>query len=285
MRSWLEIEVAVPAPLADPLSDLLFDLGTLGLELDDDDVWWRVRAYFPAQEPQPLVAAIDAFLSRNSRARRDPVRWRILAEDSWVDSWKEWCVPVPVGETLWIRPPWATQVPPGRIEVVIEPGMAFGTGHHPSTVGCLVLLEEVVGRDHVDRALDLGTGSGILAIALAKLGVRKIDAVDIDAVACDVARSNIRQNGVGDAVEVGATWSPASGHYDLVVANLYRNALDELASRIAVSLAPAGHLVCAGFYAEDVPAVTRAYQRCGLSLNRQWEWDRWAAQWFRKPSR
>jgi ribosomal protein L11 methyltransferase len=143
--------------------------------------------------------------------------------------------------------------------VVIDPGLAFGTGHHATTQGCLTLLERRVRDGGVRRALDLGTGSGILAIALAKLGVAEVWAVDTDADACRVARENCERNAVAERIRICDRLELAPGPFDLVAANLLGPQLIELSPVLAAVLAPCGHLIASGLLICEAPAVTAAF--------------------------
>jgi ribosomal protein L11 methyltransferase len=281
MRSWFEVEVRVPPELGEAICNRMFELGSTGLELEEGADSVLVRAYFPTDSSEHPAQELGEYL-RALRADHSVVRWRAVNEEQWADSWKQWFQPIAVGRHLWITPPWHEHSPPGRVTLTIEPGMAFGTGHHASTVGCLELIEEVLATDRIVQALDLGTGSGILAIAMAKLGVPEIRASDIDPIALGVARDNVARNGVQAAVTVESTWELGQGIYDLVAANLYRNALEELAERLATVVRQPGHLVCAGFFDGDVAAVIDAYASYGFAPERHWQRDEWAALWLRR---
>ena len=150
-----------------------------------------------------------------------------LPDEPWADAWRAHFRPVPVGRRLLVCPPW--EVPPpalaqGRLVVLIEPGRAFGTGGHGSTRSCLELLERALGGGAVSHALDVGCGSGILAIAAAALGVRRVDAIDLDPDAVAATEDNARRNAVADRVRASVAdvdgWAgPAA---PLVLANLLR---------------------------------------------------------------
>jgi ribosomal protein L11 methyltransferase len=151
--------------------------------------------------------------------------------------------------------------------VIIHPGMAFGTGQHATTLGCLEALETLATPPPA-RALDVGTGTGVLAIALAKLGVKKVVALDLDPQAITAARGNVRRNAAGTRVslackplEKAVPIAPAKHGYPLVVANLYVDALVELAPAIARRTAPGGHLVTSGVLRSQQARVRAAYAK------------------------
>lgn len=283
MQAWVEVEVAVSPDLADPLSSLLFEWGSTGTEIEESNDEVVLRAYFPAESTQAanLRDAVVRYLRAVGMAN-PRICVRTLGNQNWEDCWKRWFTPVAVGQRLWIKPPWITETLTGRTSVVIEPGMAFGTGHHPSTIGCLELLEGVVGKIPVRRALDLGTGSGILAIALAKLGVPLVHAVDIDPHAAAIARRNCVQNGVADKVRVATDWPSDELMYDCIVANLYRNALLELAPKIVSHLDEPAAFICAGFLAPDETFICSAYESLGCTLEERWEREDWVTLSFKK---
>ncbi len=285
MRRWLELEASISCDLADPLSCFLFDLGSSGVEMEEAGRSVTLRAYFPegAVGRQHLVKAVQRYL-RSLGPGNDGVTVRYLREQNWEQSWKDWFTPLAAGERLWIKPPWVTETPAGRIPLVIDPGMAFGTGHHPSTLGCLELIERAIAEAPIEKALDLGTGSGILAIALAKLGARVVYAVDIDRDALATARVNAARNGVAELIEVQDTWGAAGSAYHCIVANLYSSALQEFAPQICSHLDPLGSFICAGFIAADELSICNIYARLGLFLRQRWERENWVALWFRKTN-
>jgi len=166
---------------------------------------------------------------------------------------------VRVGERLLVAPPWDVPPADGREVLVIEPGMAFGTGQHATTRGCLEAIECAVAAGPVRSALDVGTGSGILALALARLGVARVVAVDTDAAVLPLARANLVRNGADDVVLVGGPVTALRGVFDLVLANLLAEALVAEASRLVHTVAPGGRLVLSGILADQVDAVCGAY--------------------------
>lgn len=283
MRRWLELEATVSPELADPFSSFLFELGSGGIEMEEANQAVTLRAYFPEERihRQALLRAVQRYL-RAVSSKHHQLTVHQMSEENWGESWKQWFSPLAVGERLWIQPPWVSEKPPGRIALVIEPGMAFGTGHHPSTLGCLELIERAVTQGRTNYALDLGTGSGILAIALAKLGVPRVHAVDIDPDALAIARTNALRNEVAAVVQVAESWEASGVAYDCIVANLYRNALEELAHKIHLHLEPLGSFICSGFLVSDEPSICSAYAQLGFTVEQRWERDNWVALWFRK---
>jgi ribosomal protein L11 methyltransferase len=197
--------------------------------------------------------------------RRAAVGWRELDSDLWEMDWRQHFRPVRAGRSLVVVPPWDRDAHGGRRRVVIHPGMAFGTGQHATTLGCLEALERLASPPPA-RALDVGTGTGVLAIALAKLGVRKVLALDLDPQAITAARGNLRRNGAGSRVrlvcaplETAAPLAPRGRGYPLAVANLYVDALAELAPALALRVAAGGHLVTSGVLRSQQARVRAAF--------------------------
>jgi ribosomal protein L11 methyltransferase len=153
------------------------------------------------------------------------------------------------------------------VEIVLDPGMAFGTGSHPTTALCLGALDRELSRRPGAAVLDVGTGSGLLAIAAARLGARRVAGTENDAAALEVARENAARNGV--SVELSLS-PPASvtGRFDVVVANILANTLVELAPEVASKVAPGGALYLSGLLAGQEEQVREAYAACGLTPDR-----------------
>jgi len=207
-------------------------------------------------------------------------------EEDWANAWKAHYHVHRIGRRVVVRPPWHDHAPQ-RDEVVVEldPGMAFGTGLHPSTKLCVLALEDEIQPDI--RVLDVGTGSGILAIAAVLLGAAHVDAVDIEPVAVRSARENAARNGVADRImtregSVGPG-EPCGDAYDLVLANIIARILNDLATGIAAAVAPGGALVLSGIIESREPAVRRAFDAEGLAFDRRAQIEDWVALVYRRP--
>jgi ribosomal protein L11 methyltransferase len=240
------------ARLADSLRDYLHDLAALGL---------------PGAEPRVAVTP--------------------LPDEPWADAWRAHFRPVPVGRRLLVCPPWAATDPEpasGRRILVIEPGRAFGTGSHGSTRGCLELLERALDGGVVSRALDVGCGSGILAIAAARLGVSRVDAIDVDPDAVAATEENARRNAVADRVRasVVAVDAWAGPPAPLVLANLLGAAHLTLAPTLAGLIGSEGSLIAGGLLTAEVPAVAGAFTAAGCWLVEVAEHEGWATLLLRR---
>lgn len=183
-----------------------------------------------------------------------------IADPGWATLWKRRFKPFRVGRRFLIAPPWNRASEPGRLSMVVEPGQAFGTGHHPTTRGALRALERLSAQRRFKRALDVGTGSGILAIAMARLGVASVLGIDLDEAALENARRNVRLNGAQRRARLARTPSTRlKGPFDLVVANILSTALIELAPELKRLLGPEGRLVLGGILAREARAVAARY--------------------------
>jgi ribosomal protein L11 methyltransferase len=221
------------------------------------------------QEAGRLAQTLRGSLAEWSAGERWRVRVRPLAPRDWSQSWKRHFRPVRAGERVVVVPPWfRPRAKAGDCVVVIEPGLSFGTGQHATTRGCLQFVDLLARQGVHGPFLDLGCGSGILAIAAARLGFAPVVAVDNDPAVPPQARRNCRLNGVEGQVE--CRWADASGArraggYAVVAANLLSEVLAAEAPRVARLLRPAAsHLVVSGILAHQYAAVRAAYEACGL---------------------
>lgn len=186
-------------------------------------------------------------------------RWEELADRDWSEAWKNGLEPVRVGGLV-ITPPWLATG--AADEIVIEPAQAFGTGHHETTAGCLAALQEhdLAGT----RVLDVGTGSGVLAIAAARLGAAAVVAVDTDPLAVDAAASNAAVNGARVEVHPGSA-EDVDGRFDVVVANLDTATLSAVADALAARLTPGGTLIASGASRDRADEAVAALHAAGLA--------------------
>jgi ribosomal protein L11 methyltransferase len=202
-----------------------------------------------------LLAELDGFFPGCAGAR---ISVREVADEDWAEGWKQSFPVIDVGERLRVRPPWLAPSGGERLEVEIEPAMAFGTGQHASTLGCLLALEDLCAAAPAPPSvLDVGTGSAILAIAAARLGAERVLAVDIDPIAIEAARKNVERNRVGAIVclDVGSL-DRVGGRFALILANLYSGMLRGMFAAFAERAEPHAVLVVAGFLDADREAVS-----------------------------
>ena len=202
----------------------------------------------------------------------------VVTNEAWQERWQEHFPPITVGKWFLLLPPWES--PPAdntRTVITIDPSMAFGTGHHATTQGCLAaieLLHEQYGAPH--SALDLGTGAGILAIALAKLGARHLWATDIDPIALTEARKNSAANHVADNLQLSDLPIERLPHpFALIVANLFSTTLISLAPVLGVAVLTHGHLILSGIQLDQEQDVLTAYAAPAWSLVARFPKEEW----------
>ena len=232
--------------------------------------------------------ALKQFAPEQRRSAALPVRLAKLKNEDWAESWKRHFSPIAIGNRLLIRPTWSRRRPKsGQSLVQLDPGMSFGTGQHPTTGFCLRQLARLRKAGSAQAFLDIGTGSGILAICAAKLGYWPVDALDMDPDCVKIARSNAVLNGVGTRVrlrreDVASLPSQTTGRYSLVCANLMANLLLEHKIRISTTVQIGGHLVLAGILQDEFPRIETAYKSMGLALKRSRGEGEWRSGCFER---
>ena len=210
------------------------------------------------------------------------LRVRAVDDASWADAWKEHYVPQRVGRVVivpsWIEEPLAA----GEVAITLDPGMAFGTGLHPTTRGCLTLLQEISPMPA--QVLDVGSGSGILALAALRLGAERAVCLDTDPLAVEASVENARRNGLEARLQArqGSLPPTADRGYPLVLANLVAAVLIELAPRLAAHTATHGVLLASGIIAPRADDVVEALKRAGFALDQRLEDGEWVSLRLRR---
>ncbi|MFC4625402.1 50S ribosomal protein L11 methyltransferase [Daeguia caeni] len=243
-------------------------------EIDEDRQIFEVSIYVEGEVAE-VAARIDAAIGSGT------FEWEELPDIDWVTHSLAGLKPVRAGRFFVHGSHDRDKITPDDIAIEIDAGQAFGTGHHGTTAGCLEMIEEIVESEHPTNALDLGTGSAVLAIAIAKLAPIPVLATDIDPVAVSVAAENIIKNGVAEHV-VTAT-AEGFGHpifrsyapFDLIVANILANPLMELAPGIKQHLAPGGSIILSGILESQHDAVIVAYEAQGLTHQKTLHREGW----------
>jgi ribosomal protein L11 methyltransferase len=284
--AWTRLTIKVPSTLEDPLADFLSTLTGRGVCIHEADSGSTIEAYISPEQRQDHLLRInnllESFVHMKALDREFKLQQEEVPEEDWMEVFRSQHTTVRVSDRLLIRPTWCD--PTGNGEIVLDPGLAFGTGSHPSTRMCLVLLDSVVSNPAPERMLDLGTGSGILAIAGARLGIRDVFAVDIDPVAVHVTKENAQKNDVGNLIRTAeGSIDQAEGLFDIITANIAAGPLERLAPQIAKHVKPGGHLILSGILEEEIKPVVNAFTACGLERVEVMTEKVWAAALFVLP--
>jgi ribosomal protein L11 methyltransferase len=276
--TWTAVTVTTDPELADAVGSFLLDAGAPGLQSEESADGVRITAHFAGAAPLVgLETFCDALRATFPSRARPSVAVETITDTGWADNWKAHFPPLAIGEQLFVHPPWIDAIPVARIPIVLDPGMAFGTGHHASTRGCLVLLERALREWPGSRVLDLGTGSGILAIAAAKLGACEVWAVDVDRDACAIAADNFAANGVAGSICIESDLDAVPGTFEVVLANLFAAQLVSFAIPIARRLRRGGVAIGAGMLAAEAGEVRAAWRAAGMRDADEHAEDGWVA--------
>jgi ribosomal protein L11 methyltransferase len=275
--AWLEIAVQVDGEGAEAVSELFNRYGQGGAVVEhrladglgahervDELV---VKTYLPAGDTAGKRQIREALWHLGRLYPIPEPVFTVIAEKDWAEAWKAHYAVLHIGARTVIVPQWQAYAPqPGEVVILLDPGMAFGTGTHPTTRLCLAALEEMPVRGA--RVLDLGTGSGVLSIAAAKEGAASVLAVDVDPIAVDAARENIAANDVADRVRVVAgSLARAQGKYDLILVNILARVIVELLEEgLAETLAPEGEVIASGIIDDQEDEVRAAFEARGVSV-------------------
>jgi ribosomal protein L11 methyltransferase len=308
--NWLEVSLTVNGELAEAVADVLARFAPNGVTteqavdfVNDEDEGTpvgpvTVRAYLPAddrlEETRQKLEESLYYLGM-IQALPAPV-FRPLADQNWMEAWKERYQPIPIGKTLIIVPAWLESPEARRISIKIDPGMAFGTGTHPSTQLCLELIEEFyTGLPGAERqaltAIDVGCGSGILSIGALKLGAAFALGVDIDEASVRASRENADANGIAPerfAIGLGSVTGILEGRFPisqarLVLANILAPVIIRLFGMgLADLVSPGGALILSGILAEQAGSVQSAAQEHGLKLEESHQIGDWVALMCRR---
>ncbi|KAF0198137.1 MAG: ribosomal protein L11 methyltransferase [Bacillota bacterium] len=301
---WTEITVITSQEAKEAVTDILYRAGATGVVIVDatsvllaDDV----EDYSPAPPPDiPLEEVrVTAYLSieQSLPAIIDGVRLEVAAlvdydldpgrgevilaeveDEDWATAWKQYYKPVLIGPRVVIKPSWeALDYDTDKVVVELDPGMAFGTGTHPTTVMCLEYLQEYTLENK--KVLDLGCGSGILSIAAAKLGAKEVLALDYDPVAVKVAAQNVQHNGIDAVVTVRESnlFAVVQGEYDVVVANIIARIIIEAMPAVKAHLSPCGIFIASGIIQEKLGGVLAAMVEHNLRVIEQRTQGEWVA--------
>jgi len=311
MIHWLEVSLTVDGELAEAVAEVLARFAPNGVMteqgikfLDDEDYGTPtgpivVRAYLEMDEHiEETRQKLEESLYYLGMIRPLPAPvYKQIADQNWMEAWKRHYKPIPIGKRLIILPIWLDSPSPERIPIKIDPGMAFGTGTHPTTQLCLELIEVVFDNlsstvNRKSEVIDIGCGSGILSIAALKLGARAVLGVDIDIESVRNARENADKNGIGAEFIIGqgSVAEVREGKFPykqapLVVANILAPVIIRLFDAGLADLVEAdGAIILSGILREQAPGVIEAAQAKGLELNEQRQMGDWVALAMRRSN-
>ena len=302
---WAEVSVDTSHEATDLVSEILQELGAAGVVIEDpallneyirSGLWdytdlkeseetevVRVKAYWALDEElegklQRLAARLDGMTAHGIDTGAGAVSWKAVADEDWAETWKEFFHTEKVGARTVIKPTWEEyEAKAGEIVVELDPGAAFGTGQHATTSLCIRALEELVRPGMT--VFDVGTGSGVLAIVAAKLGAKRVEAVDFDPVAVRVARENVRQNDAEDVVrtERSDLLKSVAGKADLIIANIIADIVVRLFGEVEGSLAAGGTMLLSGIIEDRLADVVEAAGQHGFAIEKIEREKGWAA--------
>ena len=315
---WLEVSIRATAEAAEAVTALFERAGHGGVVIEPEIVQGHeedapalapgrfsvLRTYIPEgpdlEQRKAKLAESVGILRAFQLAPMDDLSYRWLNEEDWANAWKQHYQVHRIGRRWVIKPRWQEYAAqPGDAVIDLDPGMAFGTGLHPTTQLVLECLEDLAESQDVagKRLLDLGTGSGILTIGAARLGAAHVRALDVDTVATSAAAQNIERNGLIDRVTVAHATvgsdvdsiNPVPGEryvdaFDGVLANIITRVIAERAADLAQALVPGGWLVASGIIVDREPEAVAALEAAGLRRERRLERGDWVALQYRKPA-
>ena len=285
---WLQLKAHIAPEQAELLEELLLDEGATAIGLQDahdDPVFEPERGTTPLWEDTILTGLYDDLEGVESMLERIEAAWseqmpgepcptieyELLADRDWEREWMDDFTPLRMGQRLWIVPSWHEPPEADAVNLILDPGLAFGTGTHPTTALCLEWLDELAVTGHLAQqtVLDVGCGSGILAIAALKLGASHADATDIDPQALQASRDNAERNGIAES-NLNLYYPEQlsdGGDYPIVTANILAGPLVELAPMIAGHVAPGGRIALSGVLANQADEVYEAYVVQGIAMD------------------
>lgn len=303
MAQWLEVTLRVDGEAAEATAELLNRYGYQGVAIEQEGI--MPEAWNEDEVPEPKVLAVRAYLPVDSRLEETKARleaalghmsmmypmptpvYKMVDEEDWAEAWKAHYKPVRIGKRLYIRPLWIEiETNPDDVVLSLDPGMAFGTGTHPTTQLCLEALEALVQPGV--QVLDLGCGSGILSIAAVKLGAAHALALDIDPIAVDVSRENAEVNEVADKITVQEgsleTVLSSARRFDLVVANIIAKVIISMArNHLGEVVRPGGLAIFSGIIDDQADEVEAALRESGLEPYHRRHMGDWVVIEARRP--
>lgn len=302
---WAEVSITTSHEATEFIAEIFHDLGASGVVIEDPELvnsyirsgQWdytdipeaentevvTVKAYLPVDDEldeklRSFEREVNALSSHNVDKGPGAISCSEIQDEDWAENWKQYFHTEKVGDIIVIKPTWEDyEASPDDVVIELDPGEAFGTGTHPTTAMCIRELETLVKGGMT--VFDVGTGSGILSIAVARLGAAKITAVDYDRTALKVAKENIEQNHVADVITLGQSdiLKQVEGKADLVIANIIADIIIRLFDELEAHLNPGGSLLASGIIADRIGDVTEAALAHGFTIDKVVETGGWAA--------
>ena len=273
--SWLQLRLAITPDQAEPMEDLLLGLGAVSvtfMDAEDQPIFEPDLGTTPLWQHTHLLALFEAETDSNRLLAQLQLLWQQplpehqfeeLADQDWERSWMDNFKPMRFGQRLWIVPSWHETPEPEAVNLLLDPGLAFGTGTHPTTALCLEWLD---GQQLQDlQVIDFGCGSGILAIAALLLGAERVVGTDIDPQALEASRDNAQRNGLADErLPLYLPEAMPGEAADVLVANILAGPLVSLAPQLSTLVKPGGRIALSGILAEQRDEILAAYDSAFL---------------------
>ncbi len=282
---WAQVTVTISQEASEAVANRLFDLNALGVEIRDPQTPTSSSAtlvtYFPMDDLvgdrlQKVQQFLDELPEWGIPAGRSSVSLKAIQEADWAEEWRSSFSPQKIGDCIVVAPTWIEIVPkPSEVLIRLDPGMAFGTGQHPTTRLSILLLEKTIKGNEI--LADIGTGSGILSVAAAKLGASSIDAVDLDETTLPVASNNFRLNDVESVIhlQAGNGLDVCSGKYDVIIANILTKVLLPMIPKFSRFLNARGVVILSGIMKQEAAQVVKAlklHQLSPIDIEQDEEW-------------
>ncbi len=285
-NKWVKVDLTAPPDLADALANFLTEIGAEGIcqeapappadEFEADPIFDTLTAYFPGEKLEPAIASLETYLEGLHDIfpafGKPTFAITQISDADWGEEWKKYFHPLRIGNNLIVKPTWEPYTAAaGDVVIEIDPGMAFGTGQHHSTAMCLEAMESLITEQltAAERVLDVGTGTGILGIAAARLGARDVLCLDIDEQAVAIAIENAFLNQVAARLKIRHSGIAALREtFDLILANLTAKLLIEIYADLESGLRPGGYLILSGIIEKQSPEIEKQFSHPPLRLHR-----------------